>query len=82
MLEHTQPLEVPAHMLARWREQAQWIAKVEPLVMLEVADLAHDCTPHRLMRCAKAARYVAATAVEPYAGGAKSLAAEFEEMGR
>lgn len=79
---HLQPVSLPADTLARWREQAEWIAKVETCVLVEVLDLAHDCTPRRLRRCAKAARYVEFIAEEPYRGGARARAVELEELDR
>lgn len=79
-MHHLKVVEIPAGVLARWRDQAEWLATIEPLVLMEIRDLDHDCTRHRLRRCAKAARWLATIADEPYRGGARALAVELEAM--
>lgn len=71
-------INVPEYVFARWRETAAYLANVNAALQPEVQTLAWDCTPHNLMRCAMAARYIAASEVEPYSGTAKALAVEFE----
>lgn len=77
--EHLREVTVPPHVLERWKDSAAYLAKVNAALLPEVRTLEWDCTPHSLMRCAMAARYIAASEAEPYAGAAKALAAEFEE---
>lgn len=76
--EHLRETELPAHVLARWKETAAYLANVNAALLPEVQALEWDCTPHSLMRCAMAARYISASEAEPFAGAAKALAAEFE----
>ncbi|RTL64636.1 MAG: hypothetical protein EKK41_21120 [Hyphomicrobiales bacterium] len=77
--EHLREIDLPAHVLARWKETAAYLANVNAALLPEVQALEWDCTAHSLTRCAMAARYIAAAEAEPYAGAAKALAAEFEE---
>ncbi|RTL72817.1 MAG: hypothetical protein EKK41_02785 [Hyphomicrobiales bacterium] len=73
-------ISVPSNVHDRWKATAAYLATVNAALVPEVAALAWECTPWALGRCAAAARYIAASEAEPYAGTAKALAVEFEEM--
>lgn len=77
---HLRPIALAADTFARWRKTAHWIANVNVLLLKEVNALSWDCNAYSLWRCADVARYIAAGAGEPYAGAARSLAVEFEDM--
>lgn len=72
-------IALPAEVLDRRKQAAAHLVAVNAALVPEVADLAWECTPRALGRCAAAVRYIAASEAEPYAGAARALAAEFEE---